>query len=58
MSKQYQVVVIEKMRVGYLVDAESEGEARGKIRHPEQTYPKTFEEYYDLCDVESVEEDL
>lgn len=58
MSKQYEVIVVEKLRVGYLVDADSELDARRKIEHPEEDYPKSFEEYYDLDSIESVEEDI
>lgn len=56
MSKQYEVIVIESMRTGYLVNAESEEDACQKIEHPEHSYPESFSEYYDLERIESVEE--
>lgn len=55
MSKQYEVIVIEKLRCGYIVDADSETEARQMIEHPERSYLQSFEEYYDLHSIESVE---
>lgn len=58
MSKQFEIIVIESFRTGYLVNAESEEQARGLIEHPEQSYPQTFSEYNDLENIESVEEQL
>lgn len=58
MSRQYEVVVIESFRTGYLVTADSEEEAREKIEQPEQSYKQTFSEYYDLDRIESITEDV
>lgn len=58
MKKQYEVIVKEIIRTGYLVMAESEQEAKQLIEHPERSYPETFSEYWDLQEIESVEEQV
>lgn len=60
MSKEYLVVVMERIRTTYVVPAKNEEEARAKIeeREPNDGIVMIQEEYYDQDYVESVEENI
>ena len=60
MSKEYLVVVMERIRTTYVVPAKNEEEARAKIenREPNDGIEMIQEEYYDQDYVESVEENI
>lgn len=60
MSKEYLVVVMERIRTTYVVPARNEEEARAKIeeREPNDGIEMIQEEYYDQDYVESVEENI
>lgn len=60
MSKEYLVVVMERIRTTYVVPARNEEEARAKIeeREPNDGIVMIQEEYYDQDYVESVEENI
>ena len=60
MSKEYIVVVMERIRTTYIVPAKNEEEARAKIeeREPNDGIEMIQEEYYDQDYVESVEENV